>query len=187
MDVVKTKREQVKDLIAEGGHTKADIAEALEMSVSSVSSQMTYLRWMGNNIVYNEDKVLSLVTVEEFEAWQATRAARTTEGRAKKASTKSPEEQMAAVTRTLKGAMTALNNWEARIVKTTEDNIEDFEEFTAESSANVVLLEIKIKRAEAKIEELKAMFNPAKDEDVDEDDIETAEQTDMEDEDEELL
>ena len=51
---VKPKREQVKDMIAEGTHTKAQIAETLGMSAASVSTQMTYLRWMGNNIIYDD-------------------------------------------------------------------------------------------------------------------------------------
>lgn len=147
----KPKREQVKDLIAEGVHTKAQIADNLSMSAASVSSQMTYLRWMGNNIIYSAEKILSFVTADEFTEWKDAQAATK---KVKKVSTKAPADQLKAAEKSLKGAITALNNWEIRVEKTTAEDIEDFEEFTAESSANIVLLGIKIKRATARVEEL---------------------------------
>lgn len=141
------KKELVKQLIGEGEHTKAEIAAKLSMSTASVSSQMTYLRWMGNFIVYDEKKILSLVTEEEYKEWQATLQANK-----KPKITKTPEQLAKQAVKSLAKLKTSLASWELRLDKADENEaIDDMEEFQAEASANIVLLEIKIKRAMAAI------------------------------------
>ncbi len=169
-----TKRELVKAEIEAGGKTKIEIAEALEMSVASVSSQMTYLRWMGLFIKYDEEKVLSFVTEEEFDAWQAElKANRKTTS----VSNKTPEEQASAVAKTLKNQNAALARWDkklddANLMLDEDEDDEEAIEFKAESEANIVLLKIKIRRNETKAADLpdvpEELESEASDEDEDE-------------------
>lgn len=165
-----SKREQVKALIDEGGYTKKEIAEKLEMSESSVSSQMTYLRWQGNFITYDEDKVLSLVSEEEFNEWDEARKANRKSG---PTSTKTPEEQAVAVAKTIKTQEKQLANWEkkaADIKAALEDepDNEELEELSQEADANIVLLGIKLKRNKAKAAALPEPVEPEVEDEVEE-------------------
>ncbi len=160
------KRDQVKAAIESGGKTKIEIAEALGMSVASVSSQMTYLRWMGMFIIYDENKILSAVTEEEFEAWQEELKANR---KTKAVSNKTPEEQAVALQKTIKTQNGTLVKWEKKLdntVKALIDDPEDDEllECQDEASANITLLKIKIRRNEVRAAELPDV--PEKEEEI---------------------
>jgi len=174
----KNRREQVAELIEEGAHTKAEIAEALDISPASVSSQMTYLRWMGHFIKYDDNKVLSFCSEDEHAAWQAELAA----NRKGKTSARTPEEQAEATYNTIQRQETQLSNWQkklAQIEADIQDDPEDeqLDEFKREAEANITLLEIKLSRNRAKQEDLPDYEPPAEDEGTDvpggeEDDLE---------------
>ena len=146
------RREQVKELIEGGNMTKAQIAEQLGVSAASVSSQMTYLRWMGNFIKYDENKILSLVSEEAYNAWQAELAANRT---TKTASNKTPEEQALAVSKAIDRQTVSLANWNKKLEKVETDLIDEPDddellELQSEATANITLFEIKIKRNQRK-------------------------------------
>ena len=150
------RREQVKGMIEQGEFTKAQIAEELSVSAASVSSQMTYLRWMGNFIKYDADKILTIVTEEEHVAWQEELAANR---KSTSVSNKTPEEQAEAVFKTIERQNSSLTTWTKKAEKVEVDLIdepddEELLELKAEADANVVLLGIKIKRNERKAADL---------------------------------
>jgi biotin operon repressor len=145
------RREEVAELIKEGTHTKAEIAEKLEVSPASVSSQMTYLRWMGNFITYDENKVLSFCDEETHIAWKADLEA----NRKTKASARTPEEQAEATYNAIAKQTTQLANWRKKLDQIEKDLVEEpedaqLDEFKREAEANITLLEIKISRNEVK-------------------------------------
>jgi hypothetical protein len=150
------RRGQVKSLIEEACHTKAEIADKIGVSQASVSSQMTYLRWMGNFIKYDADKILSFCTEEEYEAWQAELQANR---KTKSTAARTPEEQAKAVAQAIERQEKQLENWEKKLAQITADlqaEPEDDEllELEAEANANITLLQLKIKRNAVKAEEL---------------------------------
>lgn len=151
-----SKREQVKALIGKGGYTKQMIADELSTSIGSIGSQMTYLRWMGNFIKYDADKVLSFVTEEEHDAWQeelkANRKTTTT-------AAKTPEEQAIACQKAIGRQETQLTNWNKKletieIALDEDEDSEELQELLDEANANITLLTIKIRRNEARAETL---------------------------------
>lgn len=161
------RREQVKELIEKGNMTKAEIAEALEVNPASVSSQMTYLRWMGNFIIADpETKALSFCTEEEFEAHQAlVKASRKSKA---SAASKDPQEVANALAKTLKTQRAQYTKALAKCAQVDADianEPDDLEliELKEEADANATLLRIKIKRNEAKAETLP---EPVEEEDV---------------------
>jgi len=174
------KRDQVLELLKEGGYTREEIAQKLDMTTASVSSQFTYLRWMGNYIIYDENKVLSLVDQDEYKAWQAAREANKkvkTSG-----SSKSPEEQAEALDKTIKNQEKQLTGWREKLVKIDRDleddsGNEELLELKAEAQANIVLLEIKIKRNKGRLENVADALegndnnDPDEEEDEEEDDL----------------
>lgn len=148
------RREQVSELIKEGVYTKAEIAEKLGVNASSVSSQMTYLRWMGNFIIADADKKLSFCTAEEAEAVAAAAKANK-----KVTESKDPQTRANALAKTIANQNKQLVAAEAKLAKVTSDLNEEPEddqliELHAEANANVVLLRIKIKRNMAAATEL---------------------------------
>lgn len=150
------RREQVRELIQKGTMTKQEIAEEIDVSSASVSSQMTYLRWMGNFIKYDSDKILSFCTEEEYNEWQEELAANR---KTKSASTRTPEEQAEATHKAIKRQNVQLGNWGKKLEAITRDlqtEPEDDEllELELEANANITLLKIKIRRNEAKAEQL---------------------------------
>lgn len=170
------RRDQVKALIAEGKYTKAEIAKKLEVNASSVSSQMTYLRWMGNFIVSDENKILSFCDEETYNAKAA--AAEANRKLKSTTSTKTPQEQANALAKTLKRQNADLAKAEAKVAQIDKDLIdqpddEELIELEAEAKATLTLLKIKIKRNTAKAAEL-----PEAEEVVEEEEIVSEEETD---------
>jgi len=150
------KRDQVKELIIKGGYTRDKIAKELNMSTASVSSQFTYLRWMGNFITFDDEKILSMVTEAEYNEWVAAKAAKAGTKKSAVASTKTPAEQYKALAKTIGVEKKQLTVWEAKLITINKDLAampEDSEllEMQAEASAMVVLLSIKVKRNERKL------------------------------------
>jgi hypothetical protein len=158
----KKRLDQVREMIEAGTYTKAEIAEALDIKPAGVSSQMTYLRWQGNFIKTDADtKVLSFCTEEEFKAIEADKAARAATRTT--ASKKTPEEQAAAVAKTIKTQTKQMETWQAKLDEYLKDKAafdetgegEDIDQdLIDEAEANVTLLRIKIKRNTAKASEL---------------------------------
>jgi hypothetical protein len=168
------RREQVAELIKEGTYTKAEIAEMLEVTTASVSSQMTYLRWMGNFIKYDENKVLSFCTEDEYNSWKEELEA----NRKTKTSARTPEEQAEAVYNAIQRQEVQLANWRKKLTQIVDDLQADpddaqLDEFKREAEANITLLEIKISRNETKQADLPDYEPPAEEDDneppVDED------------------
>lgn len=153
VEVVKNKREQVKDCIALGTMTKAEIAVELDMSAGSVSTQMTYLRWMDNNIMSDsETKILTFVDQETWDAHMAAKEA--SKGSGKKASTRTPAERAVAVAKTIATQEKAKAKWDAKIVEVEEllatmPDDADAALNMKEAVAQVAIAEVKITRNEA--------------------------------------
>ena len=166
------RRDQVKELIALGSMTKAEIADKLEVSVACVSSQMTYLRWMGNFIKYDEDKVLSFVTEEVYEEWQKELKANR---KGKATSTRTPEEQAVAIAKTITSQETSMAKWNKKLEQVEADlekepDDEELEDLKDEAEANITLLRIKLKRNKAKAEDLPGVAEEVAEEVVEESD-----------------
>lgn len=167
-----SKRDQVLEMLKEGGYTRDEIAQKLDMTTASVSSQFTYLRWMGHFIIYDENRILSLVDQDEYEKWQAEKEKNR---KTKSVSTRTPEEQAEALEKTLENQTKQLDNWREKLVKIDADmekmpNDEELQDMQAEAQANITLLEIKMKRNKAKLESLG--FDDYDDEDEEEEEEE---------------
>lgn len=163
-ETVLPKREQVKALL-NGTMTREEIATQLGMSTASVSSQLTYLRWMGNFVIYDDDKKLSLATESEYNDWTAAKAAKAGTKKASAGSTKTPAEQYAALTKQIGTEKKQITTWEAKQAQLIKDlandpNDAEFIEMKAEADAMLVLLNIKLNRNERK---LAAMPEPEED------------------------
>ena len=168
-EIAVPKREQVKALL-DGTKTREEIAAQLGMSTASVSSQLTYLRWMGNFVIYDEDKKLSLVTEAEYNDWTAAKAAKAGTKKASTGTTKTPAEQYAALTKQIGNEKKQLASWEAKQAQLVKDLIndpsdEEFVEMKVEADAMVALLGVKLARANRKLATL-----PEPEEEVSEDD-----------------
>lgn len=145
-----TKRDQVLEMLKEGTFTREQIAEKLGMPIASVSSQFTYLRWMGNYIIYDENKIVKSVSKETYDAWVAERAANKKTG---KASTRDPQDQANALAKSLGNWKKLLTSWLGKKAKIDTDlhdmpDDEELQELGDEAAANVTLLTIKIRRGE---------------------------------------
>ena len=157
VEVPKNKRDQVKECIKRGDLTKAEIATALGMSLGSVSSQMTYLRWMDNYIVTDpETKILSFTTKEAFEALEAEKKANKS---TKTTATRTPEERAQAVAKTIGTQEKQLAKWQAKseqIAAFIAEHPEDADAALAakEATASIALLEVKLARNTALLESL---------------------------------
>ena len=143
------RREQVKECINAGTFTKAEIAEHLGVNTASVSSQMTYLRWMGNFIVADENKKLRFVSEEEHTA--LTEVANANKKAKTVGTAKTPQEQANALAKALKNQKTLLAKAQAKVDQVNKDvavdpSDTDLLELQAEAMANLTLLTIKIKR-----------------------------------------
>lgn len=147
-----TKRDQVLEMLNEGTFTREQIAEKLGMPVASVSSQFTYLRWMGNYIIYDNNKVVKTATKEEYDTWVAERAANKKTG---KASTRDPQDQANALAKSLGNWKKSLASWKGKLKKVNVDlndmpDDAELQELCDEAAANITLLNIKIRRGEKK-------------------------------------
>lgn len=159
------KRDQVLALLQDPTvkYTREELAIKLQTTVASISSQFTYLRWMGNFIIFDENKKLSLVSQAEYEAWAAARSAKAGK---KATATRSPEAQAVALAKTVAGQEKQLATWAAKLEQVVKDLVaepvnETLLELQTEARANVDLLTIKIKRNKAKLLELPEPSEPA--------------------------
>lgn len=148
------KRDQVLELLKEGGYTREEMATKLNMSVASVNSQFTYLRWMKNFIKYDENKKLSLCTEEEYNEWEASKKATAKKSTAK---VKTPAEAYVAMKKVLDTDTKNRDAWitkfeAAKAAVAADPNNEDLVDANAEASAMVILLSLKVKRAQAKFD-----------------------------------
>lgn len=168
----KTKREQVKDCIELGTMTKAEIAEELSISVASVSTQMTYLRWGLMFIMTDpETKVLYFTDQATFEAFEADKKANR---KTKSTSTRTPEERAVATAKTIANQTKQLAKWEEKSALNDEILSEHPEDANAElnvkeSVAMIALLEVKLVRNEALAAELPDPVTPEEVEEAEED------------------
>jgi len=144
----KNKREQVLELLKEGSYTKVEIADKLGMKVGGVSTQLTYLRWMGFFIIWDADKKMSLTDEAGYNAWEAAKAP----AKSKSVSKRAPEVTAASLAKTVSKQEATLAVWENKLELLTADNAD--EDLIAEADANIILLKIKIKRNRAKLAEL---------------------------------
>lgn len=149
------KRSQVLALLAEGCYTREEMAEKLKMSVASVNSQFTYLRWMSKFIKYDENKKLSLCTEEEFNAWEASKKTST---KASTAKAKTPQEQYATMKKTLETDTKNMLAWntkydQVRVAAQEDTENEELQDTYAEAAAMCTLLKLKVKRLTKKISE----------------------------------
>jgi len=164
-DKTVSRRDQVKGMIEEGVYTKAEIASTLGITTAGVSSQMTYLRWMGNHIIYDldadmADRILKMATEEEFQAWEADKASRSAS--TTKVSKKTPAEQTIALYKTIATQTKQKETWAEKAEEYSADSKadpddEDLADNAAEAAANVILLSIKIKRNVAKLADLPSL------------------------------
>ena len=152
------RREQVKALIETGNYTKAEIVAELGIKAGSVSSQMTYLRWMGMFIIADpETKKLRFVSEEEYDEYEAKAAA--ARGSKSSSSAKTPQERANALVGTIGRQEKQLEGFIAKVAQVTKDLESDAEnaellELLEEAKANETLMRIKLKRNRALAETL---------------------------------
>ena len=157
MSEVKNKRDQVKECIALGTMNKIEIAEKLGMSVASVATQMTYLRWMDNYIITApETKILSFTDKDTYEKLEAERVANR---KTKPTATRTPEERAVATAKTIATQTDQLDKWAAKVEVAEELLTEHPDDVDAklnlkEATAMVALLEVKLARNEKLAEDL---------------------------------
>lgn len=110
-------RTKASILIALGSYTKTEMAQILDCSVESVSSQMSYLRMSQENvpaderqyIVYGPDRVYRYADVTEFTDWVNSKAPK-----AIKAKATTPEARSIAVYKAVARITTQLKNLESK-------------------------------------------------------------------------
>ena len=142
----KSMRIKVQELIETGKFTKIELAEELGTKVASISSNMTYLRWGGNFIIWDADKKLSFTDEEGYDAWETDRKANS---KSKASESKlSPQELHDKLTKTIATQNKALNRWDKKVDAGPQDD----DTILREAEANVVLLVIKIARNQAKLD-----------------------------------
>jgi len=166
------KRSLITELIKTGNYTKAEIAAEIGMKVAGVSSQLTYLRWMGNYIAWDAEKKLQFVDADAYAAWEASRSANTKKAKTKSESTRTPSAQIEALEKTMAKQSTDLKRWEDKLQLIEADNLG--EDLATEAQANITLLTIKMGRNAARLEELESKLSVTKhtvaeDDDVDDD------------------
>lgn len=171
------KRDQVLALLKEGKYTREQIAVQLGMSTASVSSQFTYLRWMGNYIIADENKVLSLATETEFAAWEAARESnRKTKTTTSAASTKSPAEQYESAKKAIETSTKQLASWTAKFEQAEKDLAAETDnalirELYEEAGAMVTLLTIKLRRQQTKFDAMEVPEPVVEEEEVSSDEL----------------
>ena len=150
MAETKPRREQIKEMIDTGNFTKKEIATEIGIKDSGVSSQLTYLRWMGNFIIWDKDKKLSFTDEEGFLAWQdANKAGRKT----KSVSRRTPQEAYEATMKTISSQNKQLTKFENKVELLKAEPSDD-DTLLPEAEAQIVLLNIKLQRNEAKLAEI---------------------------------
>ncbi len=160
-------RIRVQQLIETGNYTKKEIAEELDLTVASVSSNMTYLRWGGNFIIWNEDKKLSFTDEAGFDAWEAAKKS----SRKGAVSKLTAQERFDKLTKTIASQTKTLSKWEAKAEALADDPQED-ETLLPEAEAQVVLFGIKVARNQAALDAIDMSDVKSGDDPVDEELIE---------------
>lgn len=154
-----SKRALVQEMINEGTHTKADIAAALETTVANVSSQMTYLRYGGLNIITDpETKVLRFCTDEEFAEYEAEKE----QNKKPKANALTPCEQLSKTTATVTRQEKAIAAQIKKLADIDADlaDVPDDEELLMaqkEAQGNIMVLEVKLWRNNNRVAELREL------------------------------
>jgi hypothetical protein len=162
------RRQQVIDAITTGEMTKKEIAEQIGVKESGISSQMTYLRWMGYFIIFDDDKKLSFTDEAGFADWEADKKANR---KTKSTSTKTPAEQHATLTKTIANQEKAMAKFVDKQTLLADE--EDADEDTVnEVDANITLLDIKIRRNEAKLDNIDLSDEPDAEPEPDDEDEE---------------
>jgi hypothetical protein len=138
-----SKREQILELVKEGEYTKAKIAEKVGMKPEGVSSQFTYLRWMGNNIAI-VDGICKILSDEEYAEYRKPK------GGGKKATSKLP------VVERVRRLIVANKKHQMALTKLEENepNENDPEILRDEWNAKQTILKAKIWRNEQQIDTL---------------------------------
>lgn len=156
IDNAPNQRTKVAALIECGEYTKVQISDILEISVPSIGTQMTYLRIAGKFITYNEERVYSFCSEEDYNEWDSSRKVNTKA----KAEPKTPEEQYINAVKSLKRHWTQHENLSAKILSlekavnsdhTNNEFVEDFEE----AEAKLVIIIIAIQRLQRKLTTLR--------------------------------
>ena len=153
-------RTKVEALIECGSFTKADMSTLLGLSIQSISTQMSYLRLGKKYTIYDESRVYSFCSEEEYAEWHAARKTKSKS----KASTKSPKDQASALAKTMKRQNTQLTNLTAKAPEVREAaNVDPENQITrdnaAEIDAKITILEISLRRGAAKMETLQALID----------------------------
>ena len=160
------RRDQIKELINTGEYTKKEVAAEIGIKESGVSSQLTYLRWMGNFIIWDENKKLSFTDEAGYSAWETANKAG---AKAKSVSTRTPAEQFAALGKTITNQKATLAKWVDKLGLLQAEKQED-PTLLPEAEANITLLEIKLGRNEDKLATLDFALEDADVEEVDDSD-----------------
>lgn len=151
-------RTKVSALIELNQFTKAEMSILLGITTQSISSQMSYLRIANKFIKYDENRVYSFCSEEEFNSWTASRVVSTKSKRP----TKSPVEQANVLAKSIKRQTTQKANLEAKLEAfDASENTQETTDFVDEAEAKITLLEIGIRRAEAKLEVIKTTIDVA--------------------------
>ena len=142
---METKKAQVLELISQNRYTKKEIAEIMGISLSSVSTHMTYLRWHGWRLIYDrESRIMRIATPEAYTAWVK-------EGQ-KNQPTKA--QKIVKLHKRLKYLRNSRLQWSAKRKGTTPGNTqEEWSDYHLECEENLALLKIRIKRTEATLQE----------------------------------
>jgi len=141
------RREEIKKLISTGEFTKKEIAAEIGIKETGVSSQLTYLRWMGNFIIWDEDKNLQFTDEDGYNTWEAAKKA---DRKTVSVSKKTPKEQFVALSKTVVTQEKGLGKWIDKVNLLEAEPAED-DTLLPEAKAQVVLLEIKIERNQDKL------------------------------------
>jgi len=168
------RRDQIIELIETGAMTKAEIAEKIGIKVTGVSSQLTYLRWMGKFIIFDaETKILSFTDEDGYAEWEAEKKSNR---KTKSTTTRTPQEQFDAVTKTIASQIKLKTKWESKLdLMQAEDYVVEDDTLIPEAEANITLLGIKLIRNEEKLADINV-------DDLEVEEAEEAEETGREDE-----
>ena len=139
------KRDIILAEIEKGGATRESLMAAADVNDKGLSSQLTYLRWMGKCPMKQEDGTFKIVSAEEWEAHKA--ASGTGFGAAK-----TPAERLTAATKRVGRASSALDNCKKRLDANPDDKLNqlNFEKAKLE----LQISEILESRAQAEVDAL---------------------------------
>lgn len=138
---METKKAHILELITQNRYTKKEIAEIMGLSVASVSTHMTYLRWRGWHIIYDrESRIMRTTNPEGHATWVK-------EGQKNRPTEK---QEIARLHKRLEYLYNSQIKWAAKRSDIAPGNTrEKRNDYHLECEANLALLKIHIKRAEA--------------------------------------